>query len=136
MYHHLWVLLELDQIKRPGSGNVSLPRMLPGPEYRPVEYNATYHYKVSAVTGELLLAVFSEPDNALAHVNVLLLNGESVRVVDVSTRELLHRVFRGDKNGPCVLDPVSVVEVLDDPASRYEIVPVSTTIGDLIGEED
>ena len=29
MHHNLWVLLELKQVRRRGSGNVSLPRMRP-----------------------------------------------------------------------------------------------------------
>ena len=140
MYHYLWVLLELKQVRRRGSGNVSLPRMRPEDYeheeggYRRVEFDARYVYDKSDIMREPLLAVFSEPERAGDYIAEAFANGEDVAVIEVTPREILHRVFRGDRNGLCAVDPVALSAAIAGQVERYELTSIPVTIGELITE--
>ena len=140
MYHYLWVLLELKQVRRRGSGNVSLPRMRPEDYeheeggYRRVVFDARYVYEISDITREPLLVVFSEPERAGDYIAEAFANGEDVAVIGVTPREILHRVFRGDRNGLCAVDPVALSAAIAGQVEHYELTSIPVTIGELITE--
>jgi len=140
MHHHLWVLLELKQVRRRGSGNVSLPRMLPEDYeheeggYRRVVFDARYVYEISDITREPLLVVFSEPKRAGGYIAEAFANDEDVAVIEVTPQEILHRVFRGDRSGLCVVDPVAFSAAIAGQVESYELTSISVTIGELITE--
>ena len=140
MHHNLWVLLELKQVLRRGSGNVSLPRMRPEDYeheeggYRRVEFDARYVYEISDTMREPLLIVFSEPERAEGYIAEAFANGEDVAVIGVSPRAILHRVFRGDRSGLCAVDPVALSASLAGHAEKYELTSIPVTIGELITE--
>lgn len=131
--HYYWVLLELEQVRRPGAGNVSLPRLRPGAENdRPVEFATRYLCDKSTVTGDLRLMVFSEADFAYGFIGEAAAEGKDVAVIEVSGKDLLHRVFRGDKNGLCVLDPVPLSAMIGGYAEHHHMITPSVTIGELV----
>ena len=140
MHHNLWVLLELKQVLRRGSGNVSLPRMRPEDYeheeggYRRVEFDARYVYEISDTMREPLLIVFSEPERAGGYIGEAFANGEDVAVIEVTPREILHRVFRGDRNGLCAVDPVAFSALLAGQVELYEAMSIPVTIGELVTE--
>ena len=140
MHHHLWVLLELKQVRRRGSGNVSLPRMRAEDYdheeggYRRVEFDARYVYEISDITREPLLVVFSEPERAGGYIAEAFANGEDVAVIEVTPQAILHRVFRGDRSGLCVVDPVALSAAIAGQVESYELTSISVTIGELIAE--
>src|SRR5215207_3999283 len=136
MYHYLWVLLELKQVRRRGSGNVSLPRIRPEDYdheeggYRRVEFDARYVYEISDITREPLLVVFSEPKRAGGYIVEAFANDEDVAVIEVTPQEILHRVFRGDRSGLCVVDPVALSAALAGRVEPYGETPIPVTIGE------
>ena len=79
--------------------------------------------------------MFTDYGNAGTHVGVLLAEGADVAILLVSARDILHRVFRGDRDGLVVVDPVSLGAVLAGEAERHEIASLPVTIGELLDEE-
>src|SRR5215208_2165759 len=144
MVNFVWVLLELKQVKKRGVGNASLPRMSPEdlldqPDYglyRPVEFEARYVCDRSSVTDDLRLVVFTRPEKAYDYAGDSIVGDEEdIAVIEVSTNGLLHRVFRGNRYGLCVVDPVPLSAAIAGHADRHELVDVPVTIGELLSDE-
>jgi hypothetical protein len=98
-----------------------------------VEFEARYLCERSSVTDELRLTVFTEPEKAHDYAGEKLVGDEEdIAVIEISTKALLHRLFRGDRNGLCVVDPVPLSAAIARYVESHELVGVSVTIGELL----
>lgn len=74
---------------------------------------------------------------SVCYVGEAFADGEDIVVINTRPRDILHRVFRGDRDGLCVLDPPSFSAAVAGEVESYELVTASITIGGLIeGKEE